>query len=85
MSTKTFDIFIETVTDSGGKTGNYIRARPLPGQGYPADMRVSCSKSMRNNHPIGTQFCLAVKLVVGRDGTEYLYANPRSNYEVLAD
>ena len=48
-------VIIETLLAPGEFSHNSIRARPITGQGFPANMRVECSTSMRKKYPVGTK------------------------------
>ena len=52
---KYFYVIIETLQAPGEFSHNSIRARPITGQGFPANMRVECSTSMRKKYPVGTK------------------------------
>jgi len=83
MSDQIFDIVVETFIPKRSNSKQTIRVRPVSGQGYPIEMYVSCSTTMRNSVAVGTKIKLPVKVAIGRDGTEYLYANPRAQYEIV--
>ena len=52
---KYFYVIIETLQAPGEFSHNSIRAQPITGQGFPANMRVECSTSMRKKYPVGTK------------------------------
>jgi hypothetical protein len=79
-----FYAIIETFQPLGEFSHNSIRARPVSGQGLPANMRVECSTLMRNKYPVGTKIKIrAQKTHTG--GTPHLYTYFRWEYEVLTD
>lgn len=77
-------IVIETFRASGESSRSAIRARPLPGQGFSTTLRVECSKSMRENHAVGTLFKVWVKLTNRLGGSPFLYSSYRDPYEVVS-
>ena len=76
---------IETYLNSGEPSGSSVRARPMAGQGIPVTWKVDCSKSMRRTHPVGTKFLLLGRPAGGHLEAEFLYCNPRADYEVLSE
>ncbi len=76
------EIIIETFRARGEPSSSEIRARPAPGQGLSRDLRVECSKNMRQSHPVGTFFKVWAQLT-DRQGTRFLYSNWRDPYKVL--
>ncbi|HUX82058.1 MAG TPA: hypothetical protein VMV35_04410 [Halothiobacillus sp.] len=76
-------IAIETFLNLGELSSKKIRARPLPGQGYPADMRVECSSRMRDAHPIGTVFIVQAQLKQKVGEKPFLYTSWQWKYEVV--
>ena len=60
-----------------------IRVRPLPGQGVPTDLRVECSRSIREKYPVGTVFRIWAKLT-DMEGTDFIYSHYKSPVEVVA-
>jgi hypothetical protein len=61
-----------------------VHIRALPGQGYPDDIHVECSKKLSRNYPVGTRFRLRAKLTDREGGKEFLYSSFRWDYEVLS-
>ena len=78
------DIVIETILNKGEASSKPIRARPVEGQGFSTDLRVECSKGMREHHPIGTKFLVQCK-ITDREGAPFLYRHYRWDYKVLTD
>lgn len=77
-------IYVETFRPrSHEPTDANIRVRPLPGQGYTTDMRVECSRKMRDDYPIGTVFEISCKLTNKEGGTDFLYAHYNSMFRVI--
>ena len=74
------EIIVETYVPSGEPSSAGLRVRPLPGQGVDTNLKVECSRSMRQQHPAGSLFRLTVK-PSDRQGTPFLYANPSASYE----
>lgn len=78
-------VIIETFLNPGEPSSAKVRARPLPGQGYDTSMRVECSRSMRNSHPVGTRFLIEAKISQREAGPPFLYAHHNSQYRELTD
>lgn len=81
-------IIVETYLASRalGDTGrSKVRVRPIMGQGIDTNLRVECSKKMRELYPIGTKFKLSVKTITPKDNRAFLYAHFNAPYEVLTD
>ncbi len=59
------------------------RVRPLPGQGIPTSLVIECSRSIRDNYPLGTKF-LAVTLKVcdKSNGRMYLRAEGQMIFKI---
>jgi hypothetical protein len=79
------EIVIETYRNPGEPSRKKIRARPLPGQGLPVDLKVECSSSMRERHAVGTRFIVCCKLTDREGGTPFLYTSYQWPYRVLSD
>jgi len=60
-----------------------VHIRALPGQGYPDDIHVECSKSLSRDYPVGTRFRLVAKLTDKEGGKDFLYSSYRWRFEVL--
>jgi len=78
-------IVIETYRNPGEPTDARIRARPLPGQGLDVNMKVECSRKMREKYPIGTKILIEAKVTDREGGTPFLYAYRNATYKVLSD
>ena len=79
-----FYAVIETFQTYGEFSHNSIRARPIPGQGLPINMRVECSTSMRKKYPIGSKIKIwAQKKQTG--STPHLYTHFSWEYKILTD
>ena len=78
-------VVVETYRAIGEASGSDVRVRPLPGQQYPVDMHVECSKGMRKSHPIGTKFKIMAKVKNKEGGPDFLYSSYRWDYDVLSD
>jgi hypothetical protein len=79
------DIVIETYENRGEPAAERIRARPLPGQGFAATMKVECSSKMRKGYPVGTKFRIRAKQTDRDGGTPFLYCHYSWPYDVLSD
>lgn len=55
-----------------------VHVRPVAGQGFPADLHVSCCRSHKRDYPVGTRFMILAKLTDREGGNEFLYSNPRN-------
>ncbi|MDR5733048.1 hypothetical protein QCE47_11925 [Caballeronia sp. LZ025] len=73
------EIIVETFRAFGEASAAAIRVRPLAGQGFSTALRVECSRSMRQQYPVGTLFRLAVKPI--ERGTPLLYAHHAAPFE----
>lgn len=66
------DVKCETFMDP--ETGRK-RVRPLPGQGLPTYLVIECSRSIRDEYPVGTRFLTkSVKVCVKPNSRIYLRA-----------
>jgi hypothetical protein len=61
-----------------------VHIRPLPGQGFPTNMHVECSKRLSREYPVGTRFRIQAKLTDREGGGEFLYSYFGWKYEVLS-
>lgn len=61
-----------------------VHLRPCPGQAFPIDLRVECSKALSRNYPVGTRFRIWAKLTDLQGGGEFLYSHFRWKYDVLS-
>ena len=77
------DVIIETFRHTGGNSKHSIRARPLSGQGLSTSMRVECSSSMREIHPVGTLFKVRAK-IKDTDQEQHLYTSWQWAYEIVS-
>lgn len=78
-------VAIETYWNPGEPSSKRVRARPLPGQGFPLDMHVECSTRMRESHPVGTVFVLDAQVKQKKGGAPFLYASWQWPYAVVAE
>ena len=79
-----FYVVIETFETLGEFSHNSIRARPMPGQGLPTNMRVECSTAMRKKYPVGSKIKIwAQKKQTGMSA--HLYSHFSWEYKVLTD
>ena len=76
-------VVIETYLGTTTHASGGLRARPVPGQGYPFDMHVEWSMTMRRSQPVGTRFLIQAR-VTAKDGKPCLYCYYGHGYKVLA-
>ncbi len=76
-------VAVETYHNKGEASSAQIRARPLPGQGFPVDMKVEFSRRMRELHPVGTVFIIQAT-VVDRGASSFLYSSYQWRCKVIA-
>ncbi|MFM0239883.1 MULTISPECIES: hypothetical protein [Paraburkholderia] len=74
------EIIVETYKPYGEPSSAGLRVRPLPGQGFDTNLKVECSRSMRQQYPAGSLFRLVVKMIE-REGTKFLYAYHAAPFE----
>lgn len=77
-----FWIVVETYYQgpiSGYRGG--VRVRPIPGEIFPPELNVECSKKWREAHPLGTHLRMKVKEASREGGRPFLMADSRSEYE----
>lgn len=77
-------VAIETFRNPGEPSSKSLRARPLSGQGLDTGMRVECSSSMRNGHPLGTVFIVQAQVTDREGGPAFLYTHFSWPYRVVA-
>ena len=75
---------IETYLARGEPSRHAVRARVLSGQGFPRTMRVECSASMRESHPVPTKFKVWAK-IKGTVLDSHLYTSWQWEYWVVSD
>lgn len=76
-------VIVETFLNPGEPSSAVRRVRPVPGQQFPVTMRVQCSRSERDAHPLGTRFRLFVTLVEKSGGEKFLRAVGSEPWEVV--
>lgn len=76
-------VAVETYCNKGEASSAQIRARPLPGQGFPVDMKVEFSRKMRALYPVGTVFVIQAT-VVDRGASSFLYSSYQWPCKVIA-
>jgi hypothetical protein len=76
-------VAVETYLNKGEASSAQIRARPLPGQGFPIDMKVEFSRKMRELHPVGTVFAIQAT-VVNKGVSSFLYSSYQWPCRVIA-
>ena len=72
------EIVVETYLSIGENSRSNIRARPLLGQGISPETKVECSKSIRENYPIGQLFVIPVHWKSTSEMESCLYVSYRS-------
>lgn len=78
------EVLIQTYPFSGGGSRNWVRARPLAGQGFDTGINVECSTGMRMSHPVGTIFKIRAKITDREGGGMFLYTSHNWKYEILS-
>ena len=76
-------VAIETYINVGEPSSKFIRARPLPGQGFPKYMNVECSAQMREGDPVGTVFVVQAKVKRREGGDAFLYSSWQWPFEAI--
>jgi hypothetical protein len=72
------EIIVESyVPDRTSGLHGRVHIRPIAGQTYPRTMRVECSKTLSQEHPVGTRFRIRAKLTDREGGGEFLYSSWR--------
>lgn len=79
------EVIVETFRAKGEWGSSKIRVRPVAGQGLDINLRVECSKKMREQCPIGSKIRIMLKLITNENGSSFLYAHHNANYKVLTD
>lgn len=74
------ELIVETYLPSGEPSSASLRVRPLAGQGVDRTLKVECSRSMRQQHPVGSLFRLPVTRT-DRKGLLFLYAHHAAPFE----
>lgn len=85
MTRDTFDyrdVAVESV-DEGGQ----VVLRPVNGQAFSPEMRVQCSRQLRDTslYPLGTCFLVLAKMTDRLGGEPYLYVFHGDPVKVLSD
>ena len=74
----------QTYRSKGESSPRAIRARPVAGQGLSTALKVECSETMRNAHPLGTKLLVKAK-VTEAYGSTFLYTYYGWDYDVLTE
>ena len=77
-------VAIATYHNPGEASSVEVRARPLPGQGLPANMKVECSRKIRREHPVGTVFVVKAQVTDREGGVSFLYSSWQWPCEVVS-
>ena len=81
-----YKVAIQTRKNLGESSRKAVRASPLPGQGFPPVLNVSCGKDIRYNNPIGTVFIVWAKLSFDERHDAYdLFTDPRWEAEKISE
>ncbi|MCG8312025.1 MAG: hypothetical protein MI976_02315 [Pseudomonadales bacterium] len=67
---------------TSGKHGK-VHVRPVTGQLYPPTMDVECSRSMKNDYPVGTKFRIPVITKQKEQGEVFLYISYHWKFQVV--
>lgn len=78
-----FDVIVETYYSAKSGKKSKVHVRPVEGQTFPSDMDVECSREMRKDFPIGTQFKIRAKITNREGGKPFLYSSYKWPYEVI--
>lgn len=78
-------IVVETFLNPGEPSSSTVRVRAVPGQGIAADVRVQCSRGMREEFRIGQRFLLEVNWCKPDAAKDFLTANYRDKPHPLSD
>ncbi|MBA43966.1 MAG: hypothetical protein CMF62_08200 [Magnetococcales bacterium] len=78
-----FYIIVETYYAIKAGKSSRVHVRPIEGQIFPTSMDVECSRKMRKDFPVGTQFKIPVKLTDREGGKPFLYSSYKWCYEVI--
>ena len=78
------DILVQTFLNRGEKSTRSVRVRPLPGQGFDPELRVECSRQLRDQHPIGSILRIKVKLTDRLGESQFLYSHYSWPYELIS-
>lgn len=69
------ELIVETFWQDGEASPEALRVRPISGQSYSVNVRVSCSRSSRYDFPSGTLLRISVTPVNRIDGGFFLRGN----------
>lgn len=72
---------IQTYRNVGEPSDMKLRARALPGQGFPLHYKVECSEKMRKDNPEGTCFIIQAKITEGTERTPCIYTHHLWHYK----
>lgn len=75
---------VETVPNPGEPSSASRRVRVAEGQGIDPAVRVSCSRSMREQYELGQRFLLDVQWKYRDGNRDCLYANPKDKPHPLS-
>lgn len=78
-------IVVETFLNPGEPSSAKRRVRALPGQGIAANVRVQCSRKMRDESRLGQRFLLEVNWLSRETSDAFLSANYRDKPHPLSD
>lgn len=76
---------VTTVKSNGGGSSADIRVIPIEGQGVDTNMKVRCSRKMRNLYEVGTLFKIKAHITDRQGGTPFLDSTRDWAYEVVSE
>lgn len=79
------DYIVTTVKSKGGGSSANLRVVPVKGQGLDTNMKVRCSRKMRDLYDIGTLFRIKAKITDREGGTPFLDCTRDWAYEVVTE
>lgn len=77
-------VVVETYSAIKPGKSSRVHVRPAPGQPYPTDWDVECSRAMRKEHPVGTKFEIFAKETNREGGKPFLYSHHSWPYRVIS-
>jgi hypothetical protein len=78
-------VVVETYAVVKAGKSSRIHVRPVEGEFFPKTMDVECSRSMREQYPIGTRFRIYAKEISREGGKSFLYTRYDWPYEVVEE
>lgn len=85
-SERYYKVAIKTRLNLWESSRRSVRASPLPNQGFPPDLNVSCGLDLRENNPPGSVFIVWAKLTFDyRNDAYFLFSHPRWRAEKIEE